>query len=156
MAQPVYRVPLEEPQQPGPVAVPASSLAVPASPKQAARMPEAASEPKALPPANQYGPAARAIGSATGKAARALRQLPQRFFALKAGAFPGNSGPAGSEQGPEEELTGRARRRFERVQSSAGRLSQDHPLETIAAAGGAGLMLGVALGLWRNHGTRKW
>lgn len=117
--------------------------------------PLASSEPQSSTALNE---AAESIGSAVGKAVDTVQHLPERLQDMKR-RFTVIRGRAQRDVGAKTdelkfkagEFKDEAALRVSEARSRAERIARQYPLQTILAMAGVGLLLGMALRIWRDH-----
>ena len=93
---------------------------------------------------------AEAIGNAVGVAVESVRHLPERLQEVKERltVLRGRSEEQAASQLADLKET--ARERAEIARTRAAYYTREYPLHVIAAIGGAGFVLGIALRIWRS------
>jgi ElaB/YqjD/DUF883 family membrane-anchored ribosome-binding protein len=147
MAEPVY--PNDEtrfPAQPEPVTPPAAVEAY-LRPNLVPR--------RELPEHSRLNSAAETIGTAVGSAVEKVRQVPDRLQEMKKRftVIRGRTQQDATAKAKEvtESVTETARARVYEARTRAQHYAHAYPLQTIGAMAGLGVVLGIALRLWRDH-----
>ncbi|MGI9103147.1 MAG: hypothetical protein ACR2IF_11970 [Terriglobales bacterium] len=95
--------------------------------------------------------AAEKIGTIMGAAVDQVRRLPDRLEEMKH-RFTVISGRAREDaKAKASDLTEEARLKAWEARTRAERLAHDYPVQVIAGAAAAGLVVGILLRLWRDH-----
>jgi ElaB/YqjD/DUF883 family membrane-anchored ribosome-binding protein len=90
-----------------------------------------------------------AVGTAVENARTRLQEMKQRFTLIRGRAQEDISTKASEVA---EDLKDQAQRRVTQARSRAELLAQQEPLRVIMMAGVVGVVLGITLRIWRDHG----
>ncbi len=100
--------------------------------------------------------AAERVGNMVGSALERVKELPDRLQVMKQRftVIRGRKQAELSDRASElaDDVKNKAQRTVENARSRAERLAYDEPMKLIAGAAGVGIVLGIALRLWRDHG----